>query len=327
MFAYVVNTRVSGRLGLLLLAVLLSACVAPALLLSPQGQLMWAIMKPMVGLDPNEVNLFEQPIIKKRLEPLLGEHYLTAVTLLNTADEIKQQGPLFYVASNYTPLPTLAEKAGFVWNAETNQMAVLISKGGVTHIFAEAVEQKAKAVLPVWPDELVDYAKMASDPEKMLKKQLEEQTQQLIEQPKQQLQNAIDEQKQLLIEQPKQQLQNAIDEQKQQLLEQPKQQLQNAIDEQKQQLIEQPKQQLQNAIDEQKQLLIEQPKQQLQNAIDEQKQQLIEQPKQQLQNAIDEQKQLLIEQPKQQLQNAIDEQKRLIEQQKPTPKKDNKPAN
>lgn len=237
MFTYVVNKCAAVRLSLLLIAaLLLSACVAPALLLSPQGQLMWAIMKPMVGLDPKEVNLFEQPLIKKRLEPLLGEHYQTAVSLLNTADEIKQQGPLFYVASNYTPLPQLAEKAGFVWNAETNQMAVLISKGGVTEIFAEAVEKKAKAVLPVWPDELVDYAKMASNPEQLLQQQLEQQKHQLLEQPQQQLQQAIDA--------PKQQLQQAIDTQKQQLIDVPKQQLQQAIEAQQQQLSEQPELQL-----------------------------------------------------------------------------------
>ncbi|GHG69739.1 hypothetical protein GCM10010919_19880 [Alishewanella longhuensis] len=215
---------------------------------------MWALLKPLVGLDPKEVNLFEQPIIKKRLEPLLGEHYQTAVTLLNTANEIKQQGPLFYVASTYTPLPQLAEKAGFVWNAETNQMAVLMSKGGVTQIFAEVVEQKAKAVLPVWPDELVGYAKMASDPEKLLQQQLEQQKQQLLEQPQQQLQQAIATQKQQLIEQPQQRLKEAIDAQKQQLIEQPKQQLKETIDAQKQQLKE--------AVDDQKQQLNDQPKQQ-----------------------------------------------------------------
>jgi hypothetical protein len=283
MFTYVVNKCAAVRLSLLLIAaLLLSACVAPALLLSPQGQLMWAMIKPMVGLDPKEVNLFEQPLIKNRLEPLLGEHYQTAVALLNTADEIQQQGPLFYVASKYTPLPQLAEKAGFVWNAETNQMAVLISKGGATKIFAEAVEKKAKTVLPVWPDELVDYAKMASNPEKLLQQQLEQQKQQLLEQPQQQLQQAIEAQKQQLIDAPKQQFKQAIDAQKQQLIEAPKQQLEQAIDAQKQQLIEAPKQQLEQAIDTQKQQLIDAPKQQLQQAIEAQQQQLSEQPEPQL---------------------------------------------
>lgn len=245
MFTYVVNKCAAARLSLLFVAAfLLSACVAPALILSPQGQLMWALLKPLVGLDPKEVNLFEQPIIKNRLTPLLGEHYQTAVTLLNTANEVKQQGPLFYVASTYTPLPHLAEKAGFVWNAETNQMAVLMSKGGVTQIFSEAMEKKAKTVLPVWPDELVDYANMASKPEQLLQKQLEQQKQQLLEQPQQQLQQAIATQKQQIIEQPQQKLKDAIDAQKQQLIEQPKQQLKEASDNHKQQLIDQPKQQL-----------------------------------------------------------------------------------
>ncbi|MEO3678189.1 hypothetical protein ABGI61_04060 [Rheinheimera sp. FR7-31] len=254
MFTYVVNKCAAARLSLLLVAaLLLSACVAPALLLSPQGQLMWAMLKPLVGLDPKEVNLFEQPLIKNRLQPLLGEHYQTAVTLLNTADEIKQQGPLFYVASNYTPIPMLAEKAGFVWNADTNQMAVLLSSGGVTEVFAEAAQQQAKALIPSWPDELVEYANMARQPEKLLQQTIDQQKQQLIEQPQQQLQQALEQQKQQLIEQPQQQLQQALEQQKQQLIEQPQQQLQHALEQQKQQLIEQPQQQLQQTLQQQKQ--------------------------------------------------------------------------
>ena len=116
---------------------LLTQCVAPALLLAPQGQLMWALLKPMVGLDPKEANLFKQPLIQSRLEPLLGSHYAGAVQLLETADKIQQEGPLFYVVSKYTPVPELAEKAGFVWNSETNQMAVLLVSGGAPQVFAE----------------------------------------------------------------------------------------------------------------------------------------------------------------------------------------------
>ena len=66
--------RVTNLLKILLIGLLLSGCVAP-LLAGAQSQLMWALLKPLVGFDPNEVDLFEQPLIKDRMQPLLGEHY------------------------------------------------------------------------------------------------------------------------------------------------------------------------------------------------------------------------------------------------------------
>ena len=154
---------------------LLTQCVAPALLLAPQGQLMWALLKPMVGLDPKEANLFKQPLIQSRLEPLLGSHYAGAVQLLETADKIQQEGPLFYVVSKYTPVPELAEKAGFVWNSETNQMAVLLVSGGAPQVFAEKLNAEVAAQIPVWPQELSDY----TDPAKLQQQALNKAKQQL----------------------------------------------------------------------------------------------------------------------------------------------------
>jgi hypothetical protein len=126
--------------------------------MSPQGQLMWALFKPLVGLDPNDVNLLEQPLIKDRMQGLLGENYGTAVSLLKTADEIQQQGPLFYLVSKHTPVPDLAEKAGFVWNSETNQMAVMLLTGGSPQVFAEKMlDQKKQEIIPSWPSDLMEY--------------------------------------------------------------------------------------------------------------------------------------------------------------------------
>ena len=160
---------------LLLCVSLLTQCVAPALLLAPQGQLMWALLKPMVGLDPKEANLFRQPLIQSRLEPLLGSHYLGAVQLLETADKIQQEGPLFYVVSKYTPVPELAEKAGFVWNSETNQMAVLMVSGGAPQVFAEKLNNEVAEQIPVWPKELSDY----TDPAKLQQQAINKAKQQL----------------------------------------------------------------------------------------------------------------------------------------------------
>jgi hypothetical protein len=145
------------------------------MLLAPQSQLLWALLKPMVGLDPKEANLFKQPLIQARLEPLLGSHYAAAVQLLETADKIQQEGPLFYVVSKYTPVPELAEKAGFVWNSETNQMAVLLVSGGAPQIFAEKLNNEIAQQVPSWPAELSDY----TDPAKIKQQALEKAKQQI----------------------------------------------------------------------------------------------------------------------------------------------------
>lgn len=137
-------------------------------MLSPQSQLLWALLKPMVGMDPNEANFFQQPMIKSRLQPLLGEHYDTAVTLLSTATELQQQGPMFFLVSKHSPLPAVAEKAGFVWNSDTNQMAVLLVSGGAPTVFAEQVKQQGQQVIPQWPAELAEY----TDPDKLRAKAL-----------------------------------------------------------------------------------------------------------------------------------------------------------
>lgn len=155
--------RIGPRLRVAALCVFLStmvsACFAPAMLMPSPAQLMWAMLKPLVGLDPNVVHLYDQPLIRDRMTALLGPHYDTALSLLKTADQLQQQGPLFFVVSKFTPVPELAEKAGLVWNADTNQMAVALLKGDGVQVFSEAVQRKASdeanaamtSVVPVWP--------------------------------------------------------------------------------------------------------------------------------------------------------------------------------
>ena len=139
------RARARTRLApVLALCLLLAGCLAPALLVPSSGQLMWALLKPLVGFDPNQVNLFAQPIVRNRMVTLLGPNYDTTMQLLRTANELRQEGPLFYVVSRYTPVPDMAQKAGLVWNADTNQMAVALMKGDVTEVFAEKVEAMAE---------------------------------------------------------------------------------------------------------------------------------------------------------------------------------------
>ncbi|WP_371930916.1 hypothetical protein [Oceanimonas sp. CHS3-5] len=138
--------RLSILIKAALLSLTLSACVAPLLSMGP-GQLMWAMLKPMVGLDPNTTNLFEQPVVKTRMTSLLGPHYDTTVSLLRTAGELQQQGPLFYLVSGAAQQAG-ADKAGLVWNADSNQMSVLLSANDQTRVFSESHTGKAA----VWPE-------------------------------------------------------------------------------------------------------------------------------------------------------------------------------
>ncbi|MGL5393135.1 MAG: hypothetical protein ACRDA8_17450 [Shewanella sp.] len=165
-------------LNIIGLALMLTACVAPLLLISPQSQLMWALLKPLVGLNPNDVGLFEQPLIKDRMQSLLGDNYDTTMSLLKTADKIQQEGPLFYLVSSYTPVPEMAEKAGLVWNSQNNQMAVMLMTGGAPLVISEQLNQQADKVIPSWPTELADY----TDPQKLQQKALEAGSKQLQQQ-------------------------------------------------------------------------------------------------------------------------------------------------
>ena len=146
--------RIMPLLKAACLSLMLSACVAPLLMMSPTSQLMWALLKPLVGFDPNEANLFEQPLIKDRMTAMLGPNYDNTMQLLKTANELQQEGPLFYVVSRYAPVPDVAKQAGMVWNADTNQLSVMLQKGdGATQVFGENLT----AATPTWPSAMQEW--------------------------------------------------------------------------------------------------------------------------------------------------------------------------
>ena len=146
--------RIMPLLQAACLSLMLSACVAPLLMMSPTSQLMWALLKPLVGFDPNEANLFEQPLIKDRMTAMLGPNYDSTMQLLKTANELQQEGPLFYVVSRYAPVPDVAKQAGMVWNADTNQLSVMLQKGdGATQVFGENLT----AATPTWPSTMQEW--------------------------------------------------------------------------------------------------------------------------------------------------------------------------
>lgn len=163
--------RFSRVIAISLVCVCLTACVSSLLIGNKmQSRLMWGFLKPLVGFDPNEVNLFETPMIKNRMTKLLGDKYEPTMKLLRTAQEIQQEGALFYVASRYAPakVQAITDKAGMVWNADTNQMAVVLIKDGTPQIFSEQIENAKEKITPVLPAELQTAYNKAMDTKKEL---------------------------------------------------------------------------------------------------------------------------------------------------------------
>lgn len=149
--------RITKFASIALICIFLSACVSSLLIGNQlQSKLMWSLLKPLVGFDPNEVDLFETPMVKDRMTALLGNKYEPTMKLLRTAQAIQQEGALFYVASRYAPpqVQEITDKAAMVWNADTNQMAVMLIKDGTPEIISEQVEGAKQAITPVLPKEL-----------------------------------------------------------------------------------------------------------------------------------------------------------------------------
>ncbi|PCH60489.1 MAG: hypothetical protein COC05_04425 [Gammaproteobacteria bacterium] len=136
----------------------LSACASLLIGNQLQSKLMWSLLRPLVGFDPNDVNLFEVPLVKNRMTTMLGDQYEPTIKLLKTARKIQQEGVLFYVASRYIPIPKQAkkvtDKAAMIWNADTNQMAVMLIKDGVPKLFSEQIKDTKTALIPTLPKEL-----------------------------------------------------------------------------------------------------------------------------------------------------------------------------
>lgn len=163
--------RISKIIAVLLISLTLSACISSLLIGNQlQSKLMWSFLKPLVGFDPNEVNFFEAPIIKDRMTAILGDKYEPTMKLLRTAQEIQQEGALFYVASRYAPtqVQAVTDKAGLVWNSQTNQMAVMLIKDGKPEIFSEQIAGAKEAITPVFPAELQNAYRKAEEVQKSL---------------------------------------------------------------------------------------------------------------------------------------------------------------
>lgn len=155
---------------LLMLVCMLSACTSLLIGNRAQTMLLKAFLTPLIGFDPTEVKLLEQPMIKDRLQPLLGDKYEPTMKLLNTAQEIQRDGALFYIASKYAPteVKDVVDKAGMVWNADTNQFAVMLIKDGVPDIISEQ-PSTGEIVKPLLPTELQSAYDQAQAAQAVLK--------------------------------------------------------------------------------------------------------------------------------------------------------------
>lgn len=180
--------RTTKLLSIAFICLFLSACVSSLLIGNQlQSKLMWSFLKPLVGFDPNEVNLFETPMVKDRMTAILGDKYEPTMKLLRTAQEIQQEGALFYVASRYAPpqVQAITDKAAMVWNADTNQMAVMLIKDGVPDILSEQVEGAKEKLTPVLPKEVQAAYDQAQAARAMIdeKKKALEDAQKIIDNP------------------------------------------------------------------------------------------------------------------------------------------------
>jgi hypothetical protein len=174
--------------SILCISLVLSACVSSLLIGNQfQSKLMWSFLKPLVGFDPNEVNFFEAPIIKDRMTALLGDKYEPTMKLLRTAQEIQQEGALFYVASRYAPpqAKAITDKAAMIWNADTNQMAVMLINDDVTEIFSEQIDGAKEKIVPKLPNELQRAYDQAQATRKVIeeKRKALEKVQDIVENP------------------------------------------------------------------------------------------------------------------------------------------------
>ena len=121
-------------------------------MMSPTSQLMGPC-SPLVGFDPNEANLFEQPLIKDRMTAMLGPNYDTTMQLLKTANELQQEGPLFYVVSRYARYRTRPSRPAWCGTPTPTSLPSCCRRGRATQVFGENLT----AATPVWPSTMQDW--------------------------------------------------------------------------------------------------------------------------------------------------------------------------
>ncbi|MGN0921447.1 MAG: hypothetical protein ACI4NJ_06985 [Cellvibrio sp.] len=131
----------------------LTACTSLLIGNRIQGAILNAVFTQLVGKSPEQ--LLADYRIQDRLKPLLGEHYEPAMKLLQTAREVQREGALFYVASRYAPdeVKGALSTAAMIYNADTNQMAVMLLGEDTAQIIGEQ-PSNGDYLEPLLPEEL-----------------------------------------------------------------------------------------------------------------------------------------------------------------------------
>lgn len=158
-----------------------------------QARLMGALLTPLIGFNPADVDLFEIPLVKDRMTAILGDNYEPAMALLNTAQSIQKEGALFYVVSRYAPseVREITDQAAMIWNADTNQMAVMLIQDGMPQVFSEQIANATEALVPTLPvevqtrlDQALEFKKAAEEKAQALlntKQTIEQEIQKTVE--------------------------------------------------------------------------------------------------------------------------------------------------
>ena len=99
-----------SKIKVMLCSLLLTGCFAPALLMTSQAQLLGELFRPLVGFNPLDVNLFENPLIRDPMVALMGEDILKVSSELgkgttfefNTTLKKMPNAPVYTLKAPYT---------------------------------------------------------------------------------------------------------------------------------------------------------------------------------------------------------------------------------
>ncbi|MDZ7924232.1 MAG: hypothetical protein U5M23_09240 [Marinagarivorans sp.] len=180
-------------LVVVLIISLLTGCTSLIVGNRMQSAILGALFESVLGFNPNDVKILENPAVKSRMQAMLGDKYDVTVSLLREAQKIQRDGAAYYILAKTAPVitKTIAEKtglsqettgaalalvnnAGMSWDSNLNQFSVLLVEDGVPKVFSEAVgqgkesvgktvSQNSVALLPALPKEMQAVYDQASE--------------------------------------------------------------------------------------------------------------------------------------------------------------------
>jgi hypothetical protein len=169
------------RICLILLTLsLLAGCTSLLIGNRMQSALIGALFEQFLGFNPNDAKLFDNPIVKGRMQAMLGNKYEPTLKLLREAQAIQRDGAVFYVLGKALPAADKAlngdkagtgalgiasqllqgpkdpaalaeaggqavlDNAGMSFNPEKNQFTVMLIEQGKPQIFQETLNEQGK---------------------------------------------------------------------------------------------------------------------------------------------------------------------------------------